>query len=656
MTQTMPEAVPDTTKTRPETGGWWSRRPWLHMFLGGLGLWVATVLVTFATSNVNLVPTVILLGSFLVPVAFVTYAFGHADQVVTAQRIFTAFVYGGVLGVLGASVLEAAFLRQPSGPAYVGVGLIEEAAKLAALWLVARRLPRYTMRDGIVLGATVGFGFAAFESAGYAFNALFTAGGPSLLNLVETEVLRGILTPVGHGLWTAILGGTLFGVAARRGRLRPSRAVLGSYVLVALLHGLWDASRGIAVWLTLLLTATPVQWALIELGRAPDVTPRQLHLFTILSWGLLALDALLGVVILRGRWRRATTRNQPHTPAPLPLVTAAVLVAALVLAGCSTSSASSAGTTSSSATTPAVAVAPSALALQQQFVKVVKQVGPSVVLIQTSQGLGSGIVFDANGNVVTNNHVVQGASGFQVTLADGKQYPARLVGSFATDDLAVLHIDARGLHPAGFADSSQLEVGDVALAIGNPLGLQSSVTEGIVSALGRTVNEENGVALPNVIQTSAPINPGNSGGALVDLKGRVIGIPTLAATDPQLGGGAAGGIGFAIPSNTVRDVAAQLIGQGKVTNSHRAWLGVEVAATTSGGLLVTEVQPGGPAAKAGIRAGELVTKLDGTATPDPAVLADVLAGLRPGQTVTVTAARPGGAGRTVRVTLGQFPG
>jgi S1-C subfamily serine protease len=509
------------------------------------------------------------------------------------------------------------------------------------------------MRDGIVLGAAVGFGFAAFESAGYAFNALFTAGGPSLLNLVETEALRGILTPVGHGLWTAILGGTLFRVAERRGRLRLSRAVLGSYVLVALLHGLWDASRGIAVWLTLLLTATPVQWALIELGRAPDVTSAQVHLFTVLSWGLLALDALLGVMILRGRWRRATTRDQPHTRAPLPLVTMAVLVAALVLAGCSTSPAS---TTSSPSTTPAVAVAPSALALQQQFVKVVKQVGPSVVLIQTSQGLGSGIVFDANGNVVTNNHVVEGASGFQVTLADGKQYPARLVGSFATDDLAVLHIDAGGLHPAGFADSSQLQVGDVALAIGNPLGLQSSVTEGIVSALGRTVNEENGVALPNVIQTSAPINPGNSGGALVDLQGRVIGIPTLAATDPQLGGGAAAGIGFAIPSDIVRDVAAQLIGQGKVTNSHRAWLGVEVAATTSGGLLITTVQPGGPAAKAGIRAGELVTSVDATATPDPATLADVLAGLRPGQTVTVAAARPDGTKRTVRVTLGQFPG
>jgi protease PrsW len=315
MTQTTAEAVPGTTRTRAETHGWWSRRPWLHMFLGGLGLWVATVLVTFATSNANLVPTIILLGSFLVPVAFVTYAFGHADQVVTAQRIFTAFVYGGVLGVLGASVLEAAFLRQPSGPAYAGVGLIEEAVKLAALWLVARRLPRYTMRDGIVLGATVGLGFAAFESAGYAFNALFTAGGPSLLNLVETEVLRGILAPIGHGLWTAILGGTLFAVAARRGRLRLSRAVLGSYLVVALLHGLWDASRGIAVWLTLLLTGTHVQWLEIQLGQAPAVTSAQVHLFTTLSWGLLALDGLLGVLILRRRWRRATA------PASFPLVT-----------------------------------------------------------------------------------------------------------------------------------------------------------------------------------------------------------------------------------------------------------------------------------------------------------------------------------------------
>ncbi|HZA80046.1 MAG TPA: trypsin-like peptidase domain-containing protein, partial [Actinomycetes bacterium] len=193
----------------------------------------------------------------------------------------------------------------------------------------------------------------------------------------------------------------------------------------------------------------------------------------------------------------------------------------------------------------------------------VKQVGPSVALIQTDQGLGSDIVFDAKGDVVTNNHVVNKAGGFQVTLADGRQDRARLVDSFPAHDLAVLHIDASGLQPASFADSSRLQVGDVALAIGNPLGLQSSVTERIVSALGQTVNEDNGVALPNVIQTSAAINPGNSGGALVNLEGQVIGIPTLAATDPELGGSAAPGIGFAIPGNTVRDIATQLIGQGK---------------------------------------------------------------------------------------------
>jgi RsiW-degrading membrane proteinase PrsW (M82 family) len=280
---------------------------------------VASVVVTFATGNVNLVPTVILLGSFLVPVTFVVYAFDRADQVVTPQRIFTAFIYGGVLGVLGASALEAAFLRRPSGLVYVGVGLAEEAVKLAALWLLARRLPRYSMRDGIVLGAAVGLGFAALESAGYAFNALFTMEGLSLLNLVETEVLRGLLTPVGHGLWTAILGGVLFRTAARSGRPRLTGALVGWYLVVALLHTLWDASRGIAVWLTLLLTATQVQWLLIRMGRVPQPTQAQVHTFTTLTWGLLLVDALLGMVVLRGRWREALAleRAQP-TPRPTP--------------------------------------------------------------------------------------------------------------------------------------------------------------------------------------------------------------------------------------------------------------------------------------------------------------------------------------------------
>jgi RsiW-degrading membrane proteinase PrsW (M82 family) len=322
MTQLAAEAVADITAAKPETRTPRTGPGWVRIFVAGLTLWSAAVLVTFATSNANLVPTIILLGSFLVPVTFVTYAFGHADPVVTAQRIFTAFIYGGVLGVLGASILEAALLRQPSRPAYLWVGLIEEAVKLAALWLLARRLPRYSMRDGIVLGAAVGFGFAAFESAGYAFNALFTHSGLSLLNLVETEVLRGILAPVGHGLWTAILGGTLFAAASRRGRLRLGGAVLGWYALVALLHALWDASQGIAVWLTLLLTGTQVQWLLIELGRVPQVTPAQVHLLTAISWGLLALDGLVGLVVLRGRWHRAAALDRAPSAAAVALVPA----------------------------------------------------------------------------------------------------------------------------------------------------------------------------------------------------------------------------------------------------------------------------------------------------------------------------------------------
>ena len=299
-----------------ERGG----REWLRVFVVGLLLWVASVVVTFATGNTNLVPTVILFGSFLVPVTFATYAFEQADQVVTPQRIFAAFVYGGVLGVLGASVLEAAFLKQPSVATYLGVGLVEEAVKLAALWLLALRLPRYTMRDGIVLGAAVGLGFAALESAGYAFNALFTQdGGLSLVNLVETEVLRGILTPLGHGLWTAILGGVLFRTAAQGGRLRLSGALVGWYLVVAGLHALWDAARPVAVWLTLVLTATPVQWALIRMGRVPQPTQAQVHTFTMITWGLLLVDALAGVMILRGRWRQALALEhaQPTSPPSL---------------------------------------------------------------------------------------------------------------------------------------------------------------------------------------------------------------------------------------------------------------------------------------------------------------------------------------------------
>jgi S1-C subfamily serine protease len=195
---------------------------------------------------------------------------------------------------------------------------------------------------------------------------------------------------------------------------------------------------------------------------------------------------------------------------------------------------------------------------QEPFVPVVQHVSAAVVQIQSRSGLGSGVVLDRRGDVVTNAHVVAGARQFVVTLASGARHPAALVGADPAHDLAVVHIAGATPAPATFADSSSLQVGDLVLAIGNPLGLRSSVTQGIISSLNRTVSEGNGVTLSPVIQTTAAINPGNSGGALVDLSERVVGIPTLAALDPQLGGGQASGIGFAIPSATVQAVASRL--------------------------------------------------------------------------------------------------
>ncbi len=285
------------------------RRAWVRIFFGGLLLWVAATVVTFLTLNSNLVPTVILLGSFLVPVTFVAYAFEHrSSETLTEHTIFVGFIYGGVLGVLLASILETPFAGNESLATYLGVGLVEEACKLAALWWVARRLRTFQTADGIVLGATVGFGFAAFETAGYAFNSLFTIRGLSLANLVETEILRGILTPVGHGLWTGILGGVLFH-AARGGRLRITPGLVGWYLVVSLLHGFWDASGGLAALLVFFLTANGMQLQLLSAGRLPEPTPEQVHLFTIVSWSFLAIDAAIGILLL-WRWWRAASRTR----------------------------------------------------------------------------------------------------------------------------------------------------------------------------------------------------------------------------------------------------------------------------------------------------------------------------------------------------------
>jgi S1-C subfamily serine protease len=239
------------------------------------------------------------------------------------------------------------------------------------------------------------------------------------------------------------------------------------------------------------------------------------------------------------------------------------------------------------------------------------------------------------------------------------------VGSYPQGDLAVIRAEnPAGLIPARFGDSSKARAGDVVLAVGNPLGLSGSVTEGIISATGRAVVEPTtasttAAALPGAIQTSAPINPGNSGGALVTATGQVIGIPTLAAVSPR-DGGQAQGIGFAIPSNLARDIAGQIIATGHVTNTHRAALGARIGTVTGAdgapaGAGVVSVTPGGPADHAGLRAGDVIRKLGPAPTPDSATLLQELAAARPGQRVEVTITRAGQA-RTVTVTLGTLPG
>ena len=356
----------------------------------------------------------------------------------------------------------------------------------------------------------------------------------------------------------------------------------------------------------------------------------------------------------------------------VPLGAAITASTMLVLAGCTSGN----GNTPAATTTPTGATASTAPgggpALQQSYVAAVKQVMPSVVQITTGTDLGSGIVFDDKGDIVTNDHVVGSATPFQVRLP-GSVTPvaATLLGAFPPDDLAVIRLDSppKSLRPARFGDPGALQVGDITLALGSPLGLTGSVTNGIVSATGRVVSEPQGqtspgATLPDTIQTSASINPGNSGGALVDLAGTVIGIPTLAAVDPQIGssGSAAPGIGFAISSNTVKDIAGQLVAHdGHVINSHRADLGARAVTVTDPngqplGAGIVSVVPGGPAEAARITAGNVITAVNHVAVHSAADLIRALAQLDPAAQVPVTIGNSQGVDRTVMVTFGQLPG
>jgi protease PrsW len=280
-----------------------SRWRWLRLLGLGTITWLVTVAVLAITQDAFLIPLTVTLGSFVVPVCGAVYVFDRLyDAAFPRVKIVEAFALGGTLGillaVLGEYLLGDGILR------YFGVGLIEEAAKLVALWLVARRLTTYTTRDGIVLGVAVGFGFAGFESSGYALVALFGPHGLELHNMIGTVIERGLLAPVGHGLWTGILGGVLF-MAARRGRLRFAPSVAATYLFVALLHALYDSSNGVGAFIVGLLTDNASRWRVLLAGHIPEQMRNDVTLFAISSVACTAAVSAVGIYAMIRLWRRA---------------------------------------------------------------------------------------------------------------------------------------------------------------------------------------------------------------------------------------------------------------------------------------------------------------------------------------------------------------
>lgn len=361
--------------------------------------------------------------------------------------------------------------------------------------------------------------------------------------------------------------------------------------------------------------------------------------------------------------------HQPRLVWHMTGIVAASIVITMSVAACNSSSpgkSQAAGT---------VVVPPSAQDLQQTVINVIKTVQPSVVEVrgQGNQGgsIGSGEILDSSGYIVTNDHVVAGLSIFAVQLSNGKQDPATLVGQDPQDDLAVLRIQESNLRPINIGDSGKVQVGEFTIAIGSPLGLNQSATLGIVSALDSTASEgQNGpaTALVGLIQTSAPINPGNSGGALVDLQGNLIGVPTLAAANPE-SGSAANGIGFAIPSNRVKFVSDQLIKYGKLVNSGQGFLGIQSVDVTpdiaaaynlpvKSGVLVSgfanDASGKSPAQTGGIKTGDIIIGVNGQAVGNSGDLASALLSQSPGTKVKITVAR-GSSQQTLTVTLGERP-
>jgi putative serine protease PepD len=274
------------------------------------------------------------------------------------------------------------------------------------------------------------------------------------------------------------------------------------------------------------------------------------------------------------------------------------------------------------------------------------------IVVTTPQGSaeGSGWVYDAKGDIVTNEHVVSGASSITVTLWNGKGFKGHLVGTDSSTDLAVVRISAPRsmLTPLAIGNSDAVQVGSPVVAIGSPFGLSETVTSGIVSALGRTIDAPNNFTIANAIQTDAPINHGNSGGPLLNAGGQVIGVNAQIQSE----GGGSEGVGFAIPANTVRSVVSQLVAGKAVAH---AYFGVQVRDSQSPlGADLAQVLPGAPAAKAGLKPGDVVVKLDGKTISDANGLSSVMSAYKPGDSMKVTYVRDGKTA-VVTVILGTRP-
>ena len=280
----------------------------------------------------------------------------------------------------------------------------------------------------------------------------------------------------------------------------------------------------------------------------------------------------------------------------------------------------------------------------------------SVVQVRVSEGgasgSGTGFVIDSNGTIVTNAHVVSGSNNVEVRFDDsGTGIDAEVLGTDQSSDLAVLRVDSsntQNITPLQFADSDSVKVGDLAVAIGYPLGLERTVTAGIISGVGRAIRAPNGFSIDKVIQTDAPINPGNSGGPLLDGAGRVIGVNSQIATAG--GGGGNVGIGFAVPSNTVRQVVPRLRAGGSIS---RPYLGLS-SGPINGRVVIQNVVPGDPADRAGLLVGDVVTKADGTPVALPQDISSAIEDRRPGDQIDLEVQRAG-TDRTLRVTLGTRP-